>query len=445
MNYDVVIFGSGFAAYELARTLTQAAKSVMVIERGTRDFSSADPHLSRVPFRREPIKSGGVDFGANVAPSFDHVPRYIGLGGTSVLWSGKWRPLDALDFQRRSSLRQWPLSPADLAIHCDVVARSYGFPDWSEHDQALAYHERVACSHGLRLIRLFEQHPPVRLPDKWVDIERTGRATIVCEAAAEALPSNSGCIGAVRVRAAEQEFVVEAQQFIVACGGVESVCMSHRLRTQMRPQPTASAHYGGFMDHPKTRLGEIAVKHNRELVDFLRRAQYQSRLLLAFSLPEDELAREGIGNHTVFLWPSSGPGLPDWCGVTISLEQFPEEQNAVIVGSDPCVTWRMSGSTWRDLGAFLQRFVPRLGRLVGPLSLKRRLEFSGASHHLGALPMGRPGQGAVDVNCRFHDVENLYCVSSAVFPFAGSANPTMAVVALAHRLASHLEARVPWH
>jgi choline dehydrogenase-like flavoprotein len=49
--------------------------------------------------------------------------------------------------------------------------------------------------------------------------------------------------------------------------------------------------------------------------------------------------------------------------------------------------------------------------------------------------MGDAGRGQVDRDGRFHDVANLYCVSSAVFPLAGSANPTMTVVALARRLA----------
>ena len=49
-----------------------------------------------------------------------------------------------------------------------------------------------------------------------------------------------------------------------------------------------------------------------------------------------------------------------------------------------------------------------------------------------------PANGVVDENCRCHDLDNLYVAGSAVFATGGYANPTLTVVALAARLASHL-------
>jgi choline dehydrogenase-like flavoprotein len=46
----------------------------------------------------------------------------------------------------------------------------------------------------------------------------------------------------------------------------------------------------------------------------------------------------------------------------------------------------------------------------------------------------------VDANCRVHGVANLYVAGSSVFRTAGYANPTLTIVALAHRLADHLVA-----
>jgi choline dehydrogenase-like flavoprotein len=62
-------------------------------------------------------------------------------------------------------------------------------------------------------------------------------------------------------------------------------------------------------------------------------------------------------------------------------------------------------------------------------------------HHIGAARMsGHPASGVVDANCAVHGLPNLHIASSAVFPTASHANPTLTIVALAVRLAAHLKA-----
>jgi choline dehydrogenase-like flavoprotein len=53
-----------------------------------------------------------------------------------------------------------------------------------------------------------------------------------------------------------------------------------------------------------------------------------------------------------------------------------------------------------------------------------------------------PGSGVVDPDARVHHVENLYVAGSAVFPTSGQANPMLTIVAMALRLAEHLEMRL---
>lgn len=49
-----------------------------------------------------------------------------------------------------------------------------------------------------------------------------------------------------------------------------------------------------------------------------------------------------------------------------------------------------------------------------------------------------PASGIVDENLRVHGTRNVHVCSSAVFPSIGAANPTVTIVALAHRLGRHL-------
>lgn len=64
-------------------------------------------------------------------------------------------------------------------------------------------------------------------------------------------------------------------------------------------------------------------------------------------------------------------------------------------------------------------------------------------HHIGGTRMSaHPRCGVVDADCRVHGYENLYVAGSSVFATSGWANPTLTIVALALRLAEHLEGRM---
>lgn len=61
-------------------------------------------------------------------------------------------------------------------------------------------------------------------------------------------------------------------------------------------------------------------------------------------------------------------------------------------------------------------------------------------HHMGTTRMSMdPRRGVVDTHCKVHGLANLYVASSSVFPTSGYANPTLTIVALAMRLADHLQ------
>ena len=62
-------------------------------------------------------------------------------------------------------------------------------------------------------------------------------------------------------------------------------------------------------------------------------------------------------------------------------------------------------------------------------------------HHIGTARMAAsPQDGVVDGDCLVHGMRNLFVAGSAVFPTSGQANPTLTIVALALRLASHVKA-----
>ena len=66
-------------------------------------------------------------------------------------------------------------------------------------------------------------------------------------------------------------------------------------------------------------------------------------------------------------------------------------------------------------------------------------DLAGGWHHMGTTRMhDDPRHGVVDHDCRVHGTRNLFVAGSSVFTTAGSATPTLTLVALALRLADHL-------
>ncbi|NVD39849.1 GMC family oxidoreductase [Ensifer sp. HO-A22] len=65
------------------------------------------------------------------------------------------------------------------------------------------------------------------------------------------------------------------------------------------------------------------------------------------------------------------------------------------------------------------------------------------AHTLGTTRMATDRtKGVVDPDCRVHGVDNLYVAGGSVFPTSGHANPTLMILALAMRLADHLNLKV---
>lgn len=64
----------------------------------------------------------------------------------------------------------------------------------------------------------------------------------------------------------------------------------------------------------------------------------------------------------------------------------------------------------------------------------------GGYHHMGTTRMADdPATGVVNTDCRVFSTDNLYIAGSSVFTTGGAANPTLTIVALALRLADHID------
>jgi len=153
--------------------------------------------------------------------------------------------------------------------------------------------------------------------------------------------------------------------------------------------------------------------------------------------------REYLPDHTRFyMWSTA--------------EQCPDPDSRVVLGDELDglgvprlkLDWRLGELDKRSLRTVQHKVAEEFGRTgIGRLQINPWLEddagvweMMGGSHHMGTTRMSdTPQRGVVDRDCRVHGIANLYIAGSSVFPTGGSANPTLTIVALALRLADHLE------
>ncbi len=84
-----------------------------------------------------------------------------------------------------------------------------------------------------------------------------------------------------------------------------------------------------------------------------------------------------------------------------------------------------------------------------PALLERRLypgkdiPINGTAHQAGTMRFGTdPAISVLDLNCRVHELDNLYVADASFFPSIGAVNPTLTIIANALRVADGIKARL---
>ncbi len=77
------------------------------------------------------------------------------------------------------------------------------------------------------------------------------------------------------------------------------------------------------------------------------------------------------------------------------------------------------------------------------LFVGQRIPLAGVAHQNGTIRFGHdPRTSALDVNCKAHDLDNLYVADGSFFPSSSAVNPALTIMANALRVADHLKERL---
>jgi choline dehydrogenase-like flavoprotein len=82
-------------------------------------------------------------------------------------------------------------------------------------------------------------------------------------------------------------------------------------------------------------------------------------------------------------------------------------------------------------------------RSVRSLYLHKGFDAAATAHQAGTARFGTDMSASVlDVNCKAHDLDNLYVVDGSFMPSIGAVNPTLTIIANALRVGDHIAARI---
>jgi choline dehydrogenase-like flavoprotein len=83
------------------------------------------------------------------------------------------------------------------------------------------------------------------------------------------------------------------------------------------------------------------------------------------------------------------------------------------------------------------------GLFARNLFLGQRIPLAGVAHQNGTIRFGHDSRtSAPDVNCKAHEVDNLYVVDGSFFPSSAAVNPALTIMANALRVGDHLIERM---
>jgi hypothetical protein len=135
----------------------------------------------------------------------------------------------------------------------------------------------------------------------------------------------------------------------------------------------------------------------------------------------------------------------------LDLEQAPRFSNRIELTERtdatglpvPVIHWSLHEEDYQAIRHAAQTFLERWPTEIGVLLVPRDLDGNGVKPHdvyhpVGTCRMGVDVEAVVDPSLRVYDTENLFVLSTAVFPSAGSANPTFSLLCLAMDLAERL-------
>ena len=271
-------------------------------------------------------------------------------------------------------------------------------------------------------------------------------------------------VSGVVVERGGAEEIVSADLVVVSCGAANSA----RLLLM-----SADEHHPNGLANGSDQVGRNYMFHNSRAVLALFRDEnptvFQKTLGLNdfylsgpdFEFPLGNIQMVGKSQAPMFRGEKPGETgfAPEWTlrdiarhaiDFWLSTEDLPRAENRVTVdrrGTIQIVYHPTNDEPKRRLYEELRSILSRLEDhhhvLPHRAYLKNEIPVAGVAHQAGTCRFGAdPATSVLDVNCKAHELDNLYVVDTSFFPSIGAVNPALTAMANAVRVGDHLLERL---
>jgi choline dehydrogenase-like flavoprotein len=295
--------------------------------------------------------------------------------------------------------------------------------------------------------------------------------TLLVDAKAERLLTDASGreVAGVEVLLDGEPVVFTADVFVVSCGAINSAALLLRSANDRHPDGLANSSLLLGRNLMKHVLGSVIgvssfktnpTKFQKSLSIFdyywgepgFEFPMGQIQTLGKVSQAELEgseamyapLDLEFVSKHSVDWWLTS--------------EDLPRTSNQVRLGRDGRIVIDYTETNAAEFDRLMMRWKEVLKRVgcgcqilpngkyfnAGSVTtFTNKLGTSGLGHQVGTAKFGEdPATSVLDLNCKAHDLDNLYVVDGSFFVSSAAVNPTLTIIANALRVGAHLRERL---
>ena len=276
--------------------------------------------------------------------------------------------------------------------------------------------------------------------------------------------SHGGRISGVEVVRGAERTTYSGDIVVVACGALSSALLM--LRSANDDHPHGLANGSGL-------VGRNYMRHNNSVVMAISRTPNPTKFQKTLGLNDFYFGCDDWDyplGHIQMVGKSDGvqihgEGLPqflqwlpekpfDWIAqhsldFWLTSEDLPSPQNRIFYDGERV----MLDLTESNMEAH-HRLKEKLRNLCNKLDvhphlfdrslyLGQNVPIGGTAHQAGTMCFGPdPARSVLDLNCKAHEIDNLYVTDASFFPSIGAVNPTLTLIANALRVGDEIVARL---